>query len=144
MHIVSAPVLDGWTLLSDEQVVTRVLAGQTALFEILMRRHNERIYRAARAILRGRYGGGGRDAAGVRERIYTPAAVRWSRAVRHLAHADCGARSARTGAATRPLRIAGRLLYGNAHAHPIRSGPRTPGVRTGARDVNRVSGRQAG
>lgn len=52
MHIVSAPVLEGWTLLSDEQVVTRVLGGQTALFEVLMRRHNERIYRAARAILR--------------------------------------------------------------------------------------------
>ena len=52
MHIVSAPVLEGWTLLSDEQVVARVLAGQTALFEVLMRRHNERIYRAARAILR--------------------------------------------------------------------------------------------
>jgi len=52
MHIVSAPVLEGWTLLSDEQVVIRVLAGQTALFEVLMRRHNERIYRTARAILR--------------------------------------------------------------------------------------------
>src|ERR1044072_7797 len=51
-HIVSAPVLEGWTLLSDEQVVTRVLAGQTALFEVLMRRHNERVYRAARAIIR--------------------------------------------------------------------------------------------
>jgi RNA polymerase sigma-70 factor (ECF subfamily) len=52
MHVVSAPVLEGWTLLSDEQVVSRVLAGQTALFEVLMRRHNERLYRAARAILR--------------------------------------------------------------------------------------------
>jgi len=52
MHIVSAPVLEGWALLSDEQVVTRVLGGQTALFEVLMRRHNERIYRTARAILR--------------------------------------------------------------------------------------------
>jgi RNA polymerase sigma-70 factor (ECF subfamily) len=52
MHVVSAPVLEGWALLSDEQVVTRVLAGQTALFEVLMRRHNERLYRAARAILR--------------------------------------------------------------------------------------------
>jgi RNA polymerase sigma-70 factor (ECF subfamily) len=29
-----------------------VLTGQTALFEILMRRHNERIYRVARAIVR--------------------------------------------------------------------------------------------
>jgi RNA polymerase sigma-70 factor (ECF subfamily) len=52
MHIVGAPVSEGWALLSDEQVVTRVLAGQTALFEVLMRRHNERIYRTARAILR--------------------------------------------------------------------------------------------
>jgi RNA polymerase sigma-70 factor, ECF subfamily len=52
MQLVSAPVLEGWNLLSDEQVVTRVLAGQTALFEVLMRRHNERLYRTARAILR--------------------------------------------------------------------------------------------
>src|SRR6187455_3819078 len=40
------------TRLSDEDIVSRVLGGETALFEILMRRHNERIYRAARAILR--------------------------------------------------------------------------------------------
>lgn len=38
--------------LSDTEVVTRVMAGETALFEILMRRHNERLYRAARAIVR--------------------------------------------------------------------------------------------
>ena len=38
--------------LSDEEVVARVVAGDTALFEILMRRHNQRIYRAVRAILR--------------------------------------------------------------------------------------------
>ena len=38
--------------LTDEEVVARVLTGETALFEILMRRHNEQVYRAARAILR--------------------------------------------------------------------------------------------
>ncbi|HUF10185.1 MAG TPA: RNA polymerase sigma factor [Rhodothermales bacterium] len=38
--------------LPDEDVVTRVTAGDTALFEILMRRHNQRMYRMARAILR--------------------------------------------------------------------------------------------
>src|SRR4051812_22609173 len=38
--------------LDDEAVVARVLAGETALFEILMRRYNQRLYRAARAILR--------------------------------------------------------------------------------------------
>ncbi len=41
--------LEGWT---DEQVVARVLAGDTALFEIIMRRYNQRLYRVARAILR--------------------------------------------------------------------------------------------
>jgi len=38
--------------LSDEQVVARVRRGETALFEIIMRRYNQRLYRAARAILR--------------------------------------------------------------------------------------------
>jgi RNA polymerase sigma-70 factor, ECF subfamily len=39
-------------LLSDEEVVERVRNGEPALFEILMRRYNQRIYRAARAIVR--------------------------------------------------------------------------------------------
>lgn len=38
--------------LSDEEVVQRVLAGDGALFEVLMRRYNQRLYRVARAILR--------------------------------------------------------------------------------------------
>src|SRR5438270_13110211 len=38
--------------LTDEEVVRRVLAGETALFEILMRRYNQRLYRISRAILR--------------------------------------------------------------------------------------------
>jgi len=37
---------------SDGEVISRVLAGDKASFEILMRRHNQRLYRAARAILR--------------------------------------------------------------------------------------------
>jgi RNA polymerase sigma-70 factor (ECF subfamily) len=52
MHVVNATVLEEWAGLPDEQVVSQVLAGQTALFEVLMRRYNERLYRAARAILR--------------------------------------------------------------------------------------------
>src|SRR5687767_10450785 len=52
MHVVNAAVLEQWNTLSDEQVVADVLEGQTALFEVLMRRHNERVYRAARAIVR--------------------------------------------------------------------------------------------
>ena len=36
----------------DEAVVARVLAGERALYEVLVRRHNQRLYRTARAILR--------------------------------------------------------------------------------------------
>jgi RNA polymerase sigma-70 factor (ECF subfamily) len=52
MHVVNAQVLEQWHTLTDEQVVGHVLSGQTALFEILMRRYNERVYRVARAIVR--------------------------------------------------------------------------------------------
>jgi RNA polymerase sigma-70 factor (ECF subfamily) len=38
--------------MQDEEVVARVLAGETALFEILMRRYNQRLYRISRVILR--------------------------------------------------------------------------------------------
>lgn len=47
--IVDIARLEAW---SDEEVVSRVLAGETAAFEIIMRRYNQRLYRAARAILR--------------------------------------------------------------------------------------------
>ena len=40
------------TALSDQEVVARVLNGETALYEVLMRRHNQRVFRASRAILR--------------------------------------------------------------------------------------------
>jgi RNA polymerase sigma-70 factor (ECF subfamily) len=36
---------------SDEDVVARVLAGETELYEIIMRRYNQRLFRVARAIL---------------------------------------------------------------------------------------------
>jgi RNA polymerase sigma-70 factor (ECF subfamily) len=39
------------TALSDEEVVERVLAGDLSLFEILMRRYNQRLFRVARSIL---------------------------------------------------------------------------------------------
>jgi RNA polymerase sigma-70 factor (ECF subfamily) len=36
----------------DEEVVRRVRDAETALFEIIMRRYNQRLYRIARAILK--------------------------------------------------------------------------------------------
>jgi RNA polymerase sigma-70 factor (ECF subfamily) len=38
--------------LTDEEVVARVLGGETSMFEIVMRRYNQLLYRVARAILR--------------------------------------------------------------------------------------------
>src|ERR1044072_888893 len=37
--------------MTDEEVVERVRAGETALFEVIMRRYNQRIYRVVRSIL---------------------------------------------------------------------------------------------
>src|SRR5690349_21080858 len=45
-------LLNNTETLPDEEVVRRVLQGETALFELIMRRYNQRIYRVARAILR--------------------------------------------------------------------------------------------
>jgi RNA polymerase sigma-70 factor, ECF subfamily len=49
MEILEQARLEGWT---DEQVVDRVLAGETQLYEIIMRRYNQRIYRVVVSILR--------------------------------------------------------------------------------------------
>jgi hypothetical protein len=40
--------------LDDEEIVRRVVAGEAALFEALMRRYNQRLYRVARSIVRTR------------------------------------------------------------------------------------------
>jgi len=37
--------------LSDEEIATRVVAGDTGAYELLMRRHNQRLFRTARAVL---------------------------------------------------------------------------------------------
>lgn len=43
--------LTGAAAFSDEELVERILAGNTALYEIVMRRYNTRLYRVARAIV---------------------------------------------------------------------------------------------
>jgi RNA polymerase sigma-70 factor (ECF subfamily) len=39
------------TVLSDEEVVRRVVAGEPELFELLMRRHNQRLFRTVRGLV---------------------------------------------------------------------------------------------
>jgi RNA polymerase sigma-70 factor, ECF subfamily len=48
----TARIPEAWEALPDEEVVRRVLEGEGALFELLMRRYNQRLYRVARAIVR--------------------------------------------------------------------------------------------
>jgi len=50
MSLESPSLLQKCHHLSDEDVVARVRAGERGLFEIIMRRYNQRIYRAVRAI----------------------------------------------------------------------------------------------
>ncbi|UFS68806.1 RNA polymerase sigma factor [Geomonas sp. RF6] len=44
--------VDVSTMVSDQEVVRRVLAGDTASFELIMRRYNRRLFRIARGVLR--------------------------------------------------------------------------------------------
>ncbi|MGO9272999.1 MAG: RNA polymerase sigma factor [Terriglobia bacterium] len=48
-NVVEKARVEGWP---DEEVVARVLQGETALFEIIMRRYNQRLYRVTLSILR--------------------------------------------------------------------------------------------
>ena len=54
--------------ISDEEVVRRVVAGERELFELLLRRYNQRVYRAVRAVLRN-----GDDAEDVMQLAYVSA-----------------------------------------------------------------------
>src|SRR5450631_4432751 len=60
--------------ISDEEVVRRVVGGDSALFEILMRRHNQRVYRTVRAVL-----GQDDDAEDVMQQAYLNAYVHLDR-----------------------------------------------------------------
>jgi RNA polymerase sigma-70 factor (ECF subfamily) len=47
----TAEILEKSKTLTDEEVVDRVRAGDLAMYEVIMRRYNQRLYRVARAIL---------------------------------------------------------------------------------------------
>jgi RNA polymerase sigma-70 factor, ECF subfamily len=47
-----APAPASSSAVPDEEILERVLAGDTALYEILIRRYNTRLYRTVRAVLR--------------------------------------------------------------------------------------------
>ncbi len=47
-----AKLVEQYGCLADDEIVARVLEGDTALYELIMRRYNQRLYRAIRAILK--------------------------------------------------------------------------------------------
>ena len=120
-------VLGPPTGLSDEEIVSRILAGDGPLFEVLMRRHNERIYRAARAIVRDES-----EAEDVMQEAYVNAYT-------HLAQFDGRAKfstwltkiavyEALARAPARTIRIARRPHPGDAHADDLITRSRAPGL----------------
>lgn len=54
--------------LTDEEIVRSVLAGEKALYEVLMRRHNRKLYRAVRSILKDEH-----EVEGVMQQAYVSA-----------------------------------------------------------------------
>ncbi len=52
MFATQTRLLEQSAALSDEEIVARVAAGDLPMYEVLMRRHNQLVYRAVRAILR--------------------------------------------------------------------------------------------
>ncbi len=47
-----APNLELMMPLSDDELIERIVGGDTPVFELLMRRHNQRLYRLARSVVR--------------------------------------------------------------------------------------------
>jgi len=68
VHTEGAPPGGALASEPDESLVRRVVAGETACFEALMRRHNERVYRTVRAVL-----GEDADAEDVMQQAYVAA-----------------------------------------------------------------------
>ena len=58
--------------LGDDEVVRRVRGGETGLYEVLMRRHNARVYRAVRSVIRDEH-----EVEDVMQQVYLVAFVRF-------------------------------------------------------------------
>ena len=104
---------------ADEALIQQVLAGNTALFELLMRRYNERVYRAARSIVRDEH-----ETEDVMQQVYVNAFTHlsqfnWRRPVLHLADENRRQRGARARPPPGPLRFLRRTtLEGGAVRDP--------------------------
>ena len=74
----------------DEEIIRQVLAGNTGMFELLMRRYNERVYRAARAIVRDEQEAEDIMQTGICQCLHAPAAVQRRGAILDMVDENCG------------------------------------------------------
>lgn len=120
--------------LTDEAVIKRVRLGEPALFELIMRRHNRRLYRLARALL----GGDGASAEHEAEDVVQEAYVRayqhldqfagrssFSTWLTHIAANGARARVRSRRRESRRLARMGRWAGGRAGAAPPEEEPAT-------------------
>ena len=106
----NAVTLERLSLLPDEAVVDQVLEGNVALFEVLMRRHNERLYRAARAILKN-----ATEAEDVMQQAYVNAYANLRQFDRRASFATWLTRIAVNEAVTRARKLGRYQSLGEAH-----------------------------
>ena len=124
MHMVNAAVLDEWTILPDNAVVSHVLDGRVALFELLMRRHHERLSGVVRAIVRDSV-----EAEDVMQHAFVTAYAHLRRFDRRGSFARWLTRIALNEALMRAgdARCAQRALFDRAGARALRSFSSLPG-----------------
>jgi RNA polymerase sigma-70 factor (ECF subfamily) len=105
------------SVLSDEEIVRRVVAGEPELFELLMRRHNQRLFRTVRGLVG--------DAAAAEEALHRAYVSAW----RGLAQFDGRAQFA-TWMTRIALRSAGELVRRERRTREIAeaSADRSPGA----------------
>ena len=120
-HPPSPLVSAGAPALSDYELVERVRAGDAVAFELIMRRHNRRLFRLARSILRN-----GAEAEDVVQETYVRAyaesrSVRWPAQSRGLARPDRRERGAGQGARLGAGGLARRVRGARKMALPARS-----------------------
>jgi len=103
---IPAALIPAVKALPDEEIVRRVLAGETELFELLMRRHNQQLYRTVRALVR--------DADAAEEALHRAYVAAWRALSQFEGRASFASWMTRIA-----LRTAGELARGERRRHEI-------------------------
>jgi RNA polymerase sigma-70 factor (ECF subfamily) len=126
----AAAALEAASSLSDGEIAERVVGGDRACFEILMRRHNQRIYRVVRSVLRDE-----RDVEDVMQQAYVNAFVHLRQFERRSQFSTWMTRIALNEAFAR--RKKGQAAAGDGAVHEARSGELMNSIASPAPDPER-------